>query len=79
MTWEDAIEYILAGATAVGVGTVLFRDPWVVFDIIEGMSRYLEQKGLNRLDDIKGKVKITESDDKDMVSCHFPVEEPTEK
>lgn len=58
MTWEDAIEYILAGATAVGVGTVLFRDPWVVFDIVEGMSRYLEQQGLNRLHDIKGKVKL---------------------
>ena len=58
MTWEDAIEYILAGATAVGIGTVLFRDPWVIFNIIEGISRYLEQKGLNRLDDIKGKVKL---------------------
>jgi dihydroorotate dehydrogenase (NAD+) catalytic subunit len=58
MTWEDAIEYILAGATAVGVGTALFRDPWVVFDILKGMYRYLEQKGFNRLEDIKGKVKL---------------------
>ena len=61
MTWEDAIEYILAGATAVGVGTALFQDPWVVFDIIEGISEYLEKNGLNRLDDIRGKIKLPET------------------
>lgn len=61
MTWEDAIEYILAGSTAVGVGTALFQDPWVVFDIIEGISGYLEKNGLNRLDDIRGKIKLPKS------------------
>ena len=58
MTWEDAIEYTLAGATAVGIGTVLLGDPWAVFDIVEGMRGYLERKGLNRLEDIRGKVKL---------------------
>ena len=58
MTWEDAIEFILAGATAVGVGTALFRDPRVIFDIIEGIRGYLEQRNLERLDEIRGKLKI---------------------
>jgi len=58
MTWEDAIEFILAGATAVGVGTVLFRDPWVVFEIVEGVRTYLETRGIHGLDDIRGKVKL---------------------
>src|SRR4030042_1070657 len=48
MNWEDAIEFILAGATAVGVGTALFRDPWVVFEIIDGMEKYMEAKGIAR-------------------------------
>ena len=61
MSWEDAIEYTLAGATAVGIGTVLLRDPWVIFDIIEGMHGYLEKRGLNRLEYIRGKVKLPES------------------
>lgn len=61
MTWEDAIEFILAGATAVGVGTALFRDPWVVFEIIDGMERYMEAKGITRIDEIRGKVKLSQS------------------
>jgi dihydroorotate dehydrogenase (NAD+) catalytic subunit len=58
MTWEDAIEFILVGATAVGVGTALFRDPWVVFEIIEGIEKYMETKGITCLDEIRGKVKL---------------------
>ncbi len=57
-TWEDAIEFILAGATAVGVGTALFRDPWVVLEIIQGMERYLEERGIRHLGELRGKVKL---------------------
>jgi dihydroorotate dehydrogenase (NAD+) catalytic subunit len=58
MTWEDAIEFILAGATAVGVGTALLRDPWVVFDILRGVNNYLESRGIERLSDLRGKVTL---------------------
>jgi dihydroorotate dehydrogenase (NAD+) catalytic subunit len=58
MTWEDAIEFILAGATAVGVGTALFRDPWVVFEIIDGIEKYMEAKGIASLAEIRGNVKL---------------------
>lgn len=59
MTWEDAIEFILAGATAVGVGTALLRDPWVVFEIIDGIEKYMGAKGIQHLDEIRGKVILS--------------------
>jgi dihydroorotate dehydrogenase (NAD+) catalytic subunit len=61
MTWEDAVEFILAGATAVGVGTALFRNPGVVFEIVDGIKKYMELKGITRLDEIRGKVKLPRS------------------
>ena len=57
-TWEDAIEFILAGATAVGVGTALFKTPWAPLDIVEGMRSYMECRGIARLDEIRGKVTL---------------------
>jgi dihydroorotate dehydrogenase (NAD+) catalytic subunit len=62
-TWEDAIEFILAGATAVGVGTALFRDPWVVLDIIKGIEGYMEKRGLASLDEIRGKIRLARADE----------------
>lgn len=59
MTWEDAIEFILAGSTAVGVGTALFRDPWVVFEIIAGIKNYMEERGVGRLEEMRGKIKLS--------------------
>lgn len=58
MTWEDAIEFILAGATAVGVGTALFRNPWVIFEIVDGIEKYMAERGIGRLEEIRGKVQI---------------------
>jgi len=63
MTWKDVIEFILAGATAVGVGTVLFRDPWVVFDLVGGIRQYLTERGIGRLEEIKGRVVLPEKRD----------------
>ena len=58
MTWEDAIEFIVAGATAVGVGTALFKNPWVVFEIIDGIGKYMEAKGIACLEEIRGKLDL---------------------
>ena len=63
-TWEDAVEFILAGATAVGVGTALFANPWVVFDIIEGLRGYMASRGIGRLEEIRGKVRLSEPSDR---------------
>jgi len=51
---EDAIEFILAGATTVGVGTALFFDPLVCNKINQGLERYLRANSLSSLDDLVG-------------------------
>jgi dihydroorotate dehydrogenase (NAD+) catalytic subunit len=45
-TWEDAVEMIMAGASAVQVGTALLRGYGVFEEITTGLSRYLERKSL---------------------------------
>ena len=55
---EDVIEFILAGSTAVGVGTGLFRNPLVVIDILEGITAFMEENGIARLDSLRGKVVL---------------------
>jgi dihydroorotate dehydrogenase (NAD+) catalytic subunit len=54
MTASDAIEFMLAGATAVQVGTANFIDPEVTVKIIEGMDNYLERHGFSSVNEIIG-------------------------
>lgn len=58
MTAEDAIEFFLAGASAVAVGTVNFINPHAVEDIAIGLKTYLEQKNLTHINELIGQVKI---------------------
>ena len=51
---EDAIEFLLAGATTVGVGTALFFDPLVCDKINKGISSYLETNGYASIDNLVG-------------------------
>jgi dihydroorotate dehydrogenase (NAD+) catalytic subunit len=55
--WRDAVEFFLAGATAIAVGTALFVDPRAPLIICEGLERYLEGRGLNSIRDIIGQLK----------------------
>jgi len=57
-SWEDVIEFILAGSSAVGVGTGLFRNPLVVMDILEGITTFLKENGIERLDSLRGQVVL---------------------
>lgn len=50
---EDAIEMLLAGAKAVSVGTANFYNPKVTMEIIEGIRKYMEEYGFERVADIK--------------------------
>ena len=59
MTWSDAIEFILAGALAVQVGTVTFIDPRAPVKILEGIENYLIQKGFSDIKDIVGYINRT--------------------
>jgi len=54
MTAGDAIEFILAGASAIQVGTASFIDPVTSIMIIDGMKKYLEEKGFSNIRDIIG-------------------------
>lgn len=55
---EDAIEFLLAGASAIQVGTASFRDPGIMQKIIDGLNSYCEETGLDRLSDLTGQLKL---------------------
>jgi dihydroorotate dehydrogenase (NAD+) catalytic subunit len=55
-TPTDALEFILAGATAVGVGTALFYDPMVCKKINAGIAEYLREQGLTSVTQLIGSV-----------------------
>ncbi|MCI9082081.1 MAG: dihydroorotate dehydrogenase [Lachnospiraceae bacterium] len=57
MTAEDAIEMILAGATAVSVGTANFRNPTVTMEIVDGIREYMEQYHVKNVSELIGAVK----------------------
>ncbi len=54
---EDAIEFIMAGATAVAVGTANFANPNTTIEVIEGIEQFMEAQGIKSLDEIRGCVK----------------------
>lgn len=53
-TWQDAVEFIMAGASAVQVGTATFANPNAMIEIIDGLSAFMKRKGYAKLDDFKG-------------------------
>jgi dihydroorotate dehydrogenase (NAD+) catalytic subunit len=54
---EDAIEYFLAGASAVQVGTANFYDPRAPLHVLEGLEKFLRKRGLSSPRDIVGQMK----------------------
>ncbi|MBS4932635.1 MAG: dihydroorotate dehydrogenase [Clostridiales bacterium] len=56
MTAEDAIEFLLAGATAVSVGTANFHNPTATIDIINGIEAYMKQYGIQDIKELIGAV-----------------------
>ena len=57
-TWQDAVEFILAGASAVAVGTALFVDPAVPNKIVEGLAEYMQKAKIDRLADLVGALEL---------------------
>ena len=55
---KDAIEFIIAGADTVGIGTALFYDPLVCTKINSGISQYLEDNNINNLDSLVGSLQL---------------------
>ncbi len=56
--WEDAVEFMMAGAAAVQVGTANFTDPYTPVKIIEGLKKYTRNNALKNISEITGKVII---------------------
>ena len=56
-TWEDAVEFILAGASAVSVGTANFFNPKATEEIAEGIAAYMDKNGFQTVADMTGIVK----------------------
>ena len=55
---EDAVEFMLAGASAVQVGTASFLDPAAMQKIIDGLARYCEEMGVARISELTGQLKL---------------------
>lgn len=53
-TWEDAVEMMLAGATAIQMGTAIFSDPYAPLNVIDGLAEYMEKNGIKSLSEITG-------------------------
>ena len=53
-TAEDALEFLMAGATAVAVGTANFRNPYATLEVIEGIEAYMKKNGINDIHDLIG-------------------------
>lgn len=53
-SWKDAIEFIMAGATAIQVGTANFIKPDICLDIINGIKGYMEKENIKDLCEIRG-------------------------
>jgi dihydroorotate dehydrogenase (NAD+) catalytic subunit len=54
MNTSDALEFLLAGASAIQVGTASFVDPQISVKILEGIEKFLEEKGFSDIKDIIG-------------------------
>ncbi|MBS7368639.1 MAG: dihydroorotate dehydrogenase [Oscillospiraceae bacterium] len=56
-TWEDAVEMILAGATAIQMGTAIFTDPYSPLKVIDGLAEYMDKNGIKSLSELVGQVQ----------------------
>ncbi len=55
--WKDAIEFILAGASAIQIGTYNFIDPTISVKIVDGINDYLDRHGFKSVKDLVGKLE----------------------
>ena len=56
-TWQDAVEMLIAGASALQIGTVLFNDPYAPLKIKKGLNEFLDRKGMKSVTELTGTIK----------------------
>ena len=57
-TASDAVEFIMAGASAIQVGTASFTNPRAPLDVLEGIEEFMKQEGINNLTDLTGTARL---------------------
>ena len=58
MNWRDAVEFLLAGATAIEIGTANFIDPAITVKVAQGIDDYLNRHGFSSVKDIIGALEV---------------------
>ncbi len=58
MNYKDAMEFFIAGSSAISIGTANLINPWASTQVLEGIEKYMEEKGYKSIEEIKGTVKI---------------------
>lgn len=53
-TWRDAVEFIMAGASAVQVGTTTFANPFAMIQIVKGLEEFMKRKGYASIEEMRG-------------------------
>ena len=66
---NDALEFIIAGASAVGIGTSLFYDPMICKKINAGITEYLQRNGLKSVTDLVGSLQTGQDEN----GAHTPL------
>ena len=56
--WQDAVELLLAGASALQIGTAFFTDPYAPVKILDGLNQYLDHHKIENVTELTGKVEI---------------------
>ncbi|MBE6067030.1 MAG: dihydroorotate dehydrogenase [Clostridium lundense] len=54
VTWQDAVEFIMAGSHAIQVGTANFINPYAALEIVHGIEEYMNKEGIKSLSEIRG-------------------------
>ena len=65
VSWQDAVEFLMAGATAVGIGTGNFLDPATTMKVVDGIEQYLIDNGYGDVQEIIGIAWKRQHDGKD--------------
>lgn len=56
--WQDIIEYVIAGATAVEAGTMLFTKPEAPTELLDGVKNYLSHSGVSKISELVGSINV---------------------
>lgn len=57
-TWQDAVEFIMAGASAIEIGQAKFTNPDVAIDVVEGLKTFMKTHGYKNLEEMRGIAQV---------------------